>query len=589
MKADGATQSDPDLAVARMRRCFAPDPALRLLEEITRHDRFQASVGIERAADAVAAAAEAVGLEKVEIHRWHTDGSPRWWTFAGPPSWTPEHASLVVSSAGRSELAVAHPTDPFALASYSRATPPQGATHPLRRASELADGDAAGSMLLMDRGLPSDLQLAELGERGIAGFLGSPGWPTTRADRLRRRIELPFGADAFAFSLSTEEMRRLSAIEGGLEARARLSISSRGRMPVVTGLLPGYTSEEILVLSHLCHPRPSANDNASGAAANLAAAACLSAAPCDRRYCVRFLWGPEFVGTVAYLHDLVTTGLLSEPIEAVNLDVVGQAGSALRVEHPPAHLPALLPAAIERCLGSAQWDEEGAAGRAARWETAAFAGTSDHAVLADRQIGIPASHLGQIPDRFNHSSGDSLDRVDIRPLCRASVSVAAAIETIAQDPAPETLGRWLSESAARRLRLDPFGRGEYVREALQRSFATTKARSVTGRLQPMPIPLCSDDGHRPLERLWDGPFNLRGMLERLPRSNRDELDRLLPEDRRAAYTAMLSLAIEIDAGRSGTSVTERASSLSGQAIDPRLANSFFDALCAVGWARPGSR
>jgi hypothetical protein len=292
------------------------------------------------------------------------------------------------------------------------------------------------------------------------------------------------------------------------------------------------------------------------------------------------------VGTIAYLHDLVTTGLLSEPIEAVNIDVVGQAGSALRVEHPPAHLPALLPAAIERCLASSQWGEEGAADGGARWETAAFAGTSDHAVLADRQIGIPATHLGQVPDRFNHSSGDSLDRVDVRPLCRASVSVAAAIETIGQNPAPETLGRWLGESAARRLRLDPLGRGEYVREALQRSLETTTTRPATRRF--VPIPLSSDDGD-PLERLWDGPFNLRGMLERLPRSNRDALDRLLPKDRRAAYTAMLSLAIEIDAGRSVTKVIERASSLSGQTIDPRLANSFFDALCAADWARSGPR
>jgi Zn-dependent M28 family amino/carboxypeptidase len=49
------------------------------------------------------------------------------------------------------------------------------------------------------------------------------------------------------------------------------------RIPLVTARLAGESEREILVVSHLCHPRPGANDNASGAAAALEAARTLAA------------------------------------------------------------------------------------------------------------------------------------------------------------------------------------------------------------------------------------------------------------------------------------------------------------------------
>ncbi len=42
-----------------------------------------------------------------------------------------------------------------------------------------------------------------------------------------------------------------------------------GAVEVVDTFLPGETDEEILVVAHLCHPRASANDNASGVAAGM--------------------------------------------------------------------------------------------------------------------------------------------------------------------------------------------------------------------------------------------------------------------------------------------------------------------------------
>ena len=80
----------------------------------------------------------------------------------------------------------------------------------------------------------------------------------------------------------------------------------------------------MLLTAHLCHPRPSANDNASGVAALLAAAGCWPTLPGGGGCAVRFLWGPEFLGIAAYLHDVVHAGRAPVPVLALNVDMAGE-------------------------------------------------------------------------------------------------------------------------------------------------------------------------------------------------------------------------------------------------------------------------
>lgn len=65
------------------------DEVMTHLARLTEHDRYQASLGIERAAASIATAAEALGLVDVTIERFAADGATRWWTFQGPRAWTP--------------------------------------------------------------------------------------------------------------------------------------------------------------------------------------------------------------------------------------------------------------------------------------------------------------------------------------------------------------------------------------------------------------------------------------------------------------------------------------------------------------------
>ncbi len=68
---------------------------------------------------------------------------------------------------------------------------------------------------------------------------------------------------------------------------------------------------------------------------------------------VRFLWGPEFVGTIAYLHDVIGTGQVPAPALAINIDMAGQdvasCGGPLVIERGPDDIASFSPALAARC------------------------------------------------------------------------------------------------------------------------------------------------------------------------------------------------------------------------------------------------
>src|SRR5262245_1717336 len=91
---------------------------------------------------------------------------------------------------------------------------------------------------------------------------------------------------AFGFALTPRagaELRRSierRARRGEAPWRRRAVVRSQfadGAIEAVTARIPGEADEEVLVVAHLCHPAPMANDNASGAAAAMEAARVLNA------------------------------------------------------------------------------------------------------------------------------------------------------------------------------------------------------------------------------------------------------------------------------------------------------------------------
>ncbi|MBR1158084.1 DUF4910 domain-containing protein [Bradyrhizobium elkanii] len=571
--------------------------SMRHVARLSAWDRYQASVGINRAADYVAKILTGCGLE-VAIHRLPCPS--RWWSFDGPTSWTPHRAELSVAG----QLIARYPDDAMCLAAYSVQT---GRTE--AALSNPGHRELKGTVLLADGlALGEAIEIAQRGE--AIGIIADP--LAGRLPGARGRIELPQTTGLFAFSVTGEEM---AVLRGARSVAVEVEVARDAPMPLVEALLPGEDDQEILLQAHLCHPRPGANDNASGAAAVLGLASALSSLPGRRRRGIRFLFGPEFVGTVAYLHDFVERGRRPRPLAAINLDMVGEnqalCGGPLTLELPPDHLPSPLgplAAHVMNLVAGAGETYSGArAFTSSTATTVPFVGASDHGVHADRTVAIPAIMIGHWPDRFNHTSLDALDKVDPEELRRAALIAGAACWTLvtADRQAHDALQRMIvyhtmqrllsaSQSGGRADILDHIARcGEMTIDALENLTDTRDAcgrvtiraqRALLRSLESASAPEAPVDVGGTLTRTWAGPFNVRGLLHAVSGPHANRLRHRLANDKRT-YAAILAIALAIDDASSRTGIVRRAAHSSMLQLDPAFADDVFDAMLSAAWIR----
>jgi len=254
----------------------------------------------------------------------------------------------------------------------------------------------------------------------------------------------------FGFVLSPKEGERLRALvkkcsKEGKSVRLRAKVKSRfydGEIEVVSAIIPGQTDEEVLVIAHLCHPQPCANDNASGSATALEIARTLFKLIKEGRLSkprrgIRFLWVPEMTGTYAYLSTYEEE--IKRMVAGVNLDMVGQnqdlCGSSFLVESSPGANPSFAPYLLERLREEffEEFTTFGGTGKYPlfRYATSTFSGGSDHYILSDPSVDVPTPMLIQWPDRFYHTSYDTLDKVDPAMLSRIGTIAATYVSFIA--------------------------------------------------------------------------------------------------------------------------------------------------------------
>ena len=161
----------------------------------------------------------------------------------------------------------------------------------------------------------------------------------------------------------------------------------------------------ILLTAHLCHPKPGANDNASGAALLAELTRVLQQVNPDRE--IYSLWIPEMFGTAA----LLDAGWFDKDFElAINLDMVGadqsKTGSTMNIFSTPWSVPSFISELMAERLSSSEF----------RWMQNSYAGGTDHFILANPQVGIPAISLTQQPDRYYHTSQDTADKCSPKTL-----------------------------------------------------------------------------------------------------------------------------------------------------------------------------
>jgi len=641
--------------VEAFHEAFPVDRSMGHLSRLAGLDRYQASRGIEEAADYVAEAAERAGLEGVRVRRYPADGERRWWTFRAPASWTPLEASLeILGGDGDRGLPVAsYPPTPYSVAAYSAPTPEGGLVAPLKELPAGASGRGmrgAIAVIPPSSREPLPKAIGRAARAGAGGFVADPlsGAVARPEPGAVGRLELRPGSALFGFSVDARAMGEvLGAARAGASARAVVGVDRSASMPLVEGHLPGSGEDEVLLQAHLCHARPGANDNASGVAALLGIAETIRALTAGdfsprRLRGVRFLWGPEFVGTAAYLHGVVEGGSQGRlPLCVLNLDMVGEdqrrCGGPLILERSPDHVPSFVDALAERCVELLPQEGRSYSGAVPTatwaWRATPFVGASDHALFADRCIGRPAVQIGHWPDRFNHTSADGADKVDPEEL-RRSATVAGAtamIVSLADGQAileiQRTVAQWglrqLTEIVQTDIEPDsaPLGavapysadeiwrllnhtsrvvikalesttdltvgksRSEYLRWLLGwlRQQATTQQQFLSFLAREK---TAHDVVGTVLIRRWSGPFNLRALLEEAPKQEADwvawELARA-----KGAYGVLLALASAIDGRSSRSSIARWAAYSSRLIVRKDMAERFFDLLEHAGWIEEG--
>jgi hypothetical protein len=147
------------------------------------------------------------------------------------------------------------------------------------------------------------------------------------------------------------------------------------------------------------------------------------------------------------------------------------------VEHPPASHPSFAGDLLERLREEWILGAPNPATTASyplfRHAVTPFSGGSDHYILSDPSVGIPTPMLIQWPDKYWHTSEDTLDKVDANMLVVVGAVAASYAYFVANAGAREA--RWLGlEMAARfRARL-----AETVQDGLTQALASDQADNL---------------------------------------------------------------------------------------------------------------
>lgn len=443
------------------------------LERVARYHRIQASPDYEQAAEFCVNRMREAGVE-AELLYYPASQSVSFQTFCGIEAWSCRQAwcELEMTEERIADFA----GDPLSVIQRSAPWPWKEKRLEVvemdRGAEETAydDVDFRDKLIFVHDSYTKYKEWA-VDRRGAVGILSDcveeEEGVSERYDQLdcRRYTSFwwtPQEKRTFGFVLSPRDGDRLAKLCREKRAAGTYpavycymdSVLEDGEMCNGMGFIPGSSEEEVILSAHLCHPRSSANDNASGVAAAVEAVCLLQRLIREKKLPppkrgIRVLLTPEYAGTYAYLDHL--TGEQRRHIRAAfNLDMVGgrQDGRCgpLILHETPHSTPSIVNAAAQLIFEELlrQVKALNAVDRLPMINgyISEFIDGSDHAVYNDPACNIPAPLLCQWPDQFYHTSGDTLDGIDLRVLqtsCALAASYGYCMATLAEDEVPALL------------------------------------------------------------------------------------------------------------------------------------------------------
>ena len=440
------------------------------LRSLTRLHRVPATPEFDQAAEFMLMRAREYGLEDAHAEQFPIDGKIHYGLMRSHMAWHVEAASLWELQPEHTQLGD-WATEPIRLADYSHTA---DADSPLvdvgygTSDADYAGKDVRGKIVLADGVLAAVQRMAVI-QHGAAGIVSDMPNQTTAWSGLDTNIVrwghldalLPNGF-AFMVSRATATALRAQLTSGRpvmLSAHVKAEVTN-GHWTVVTATIPGTDPHagEVVYSCHLDHQRPGANDNASGCVTILESARVfkrlIGSGKIQRpARTLRFIWGPEVEGTMAFLseHPDIRRSLRAD----VHMDMVGgdpfKNKSMLHVTETPWSLPSFVTDVGELFAETIRTGATAYAGDGNHVEAAVleerngasgtrnefladrtpYAQGSDHDDYDSSTIAVPSLYLRDWPDIYIHTDHDTLEQMDATKLRRVALLGAAAGYTYA--------------------------------------------------------------------------------------------------------------------------------------------------------------
>lgn len=436
--------------------------ARRYTDAISKFDRIQAAQGYHDAAVWVKGELERMGYANAVLEGWPSDGTRRYSTYRSVIGWKASKGELWMTAPERQRLC-SYAELPLTLAGRSRSASVECELVDVGTGigREAYEGKDVKGKIVLATGPHAEVMRLAVMVRGAAGILTyyppdtRPGYPSL----VRYASFWPRWEDrdriGFGFNLSKNQGATLKRrLEEGQRIVLKAEVAAEfypSQLEVLSTVFPGTAEpdKEVMLIAHLCHPMPCANDNASGSGGLMEMARALRtlvdkgllAAP---RRSIRFVWVPEFNGTMPYV--LAHPESVRNTLSVINCDMIGEdlhlSGGVLNIFGTPDSVPSFLNDVAARFAGLVEAQRLTSLNGSTHpfvWKLRPYSGGSDHVVFNDGSLRVPAIMLNR-DDIFHHTSLDDMDKVDPTELRRTSVlalATAYAIAAAGDAEAPE--------------------------------------------------------------------------------------------------------------------------------------------------------
>ena len=435
------------------------EAAKRNLDTITLQHRMRASTQFESATQHILEQLKSYGLDEVDVLEYEADGETMYGTQKSRPVWEVRSAQLwEVREEDGKTVRVRKFGDwdsvPLSLAQDSLSGDVTSTVVDIGAGTDAAafEGKDVKGKLVLTSSQPDAVVDRAVGELGAAGIISyapnqkSAWWKED--DRLVRwgHIGSFPKTHSFGFMISLGEARALQKrLAAGEEVLFHAKVDAqhrKGKYRFATAAINGTDkADEVINLTcHLDHPRPGANDNASGCVSILEVARTLASLIDDGilprpSRTIRFLWPAEIEGSIMYLSEHDDTSRIKANI---HMDMVGGAPvtkSVFRISGGPYSVPSFvadLGHEIARFVNDQT--KRYAGGEVVTFPLVAPEGGkepqmalleglsmgSDHDVFFEGTWRIPGLYLHDWPDRYIHTNYDLAANIDPTKLKRAA-------------------------------------------------------------------------------------------------------------------------------------------------------------------------